>query len=66
MKLSFKEFFKKTVDDYKESQTPEAIKEKIEKEKLLMELDEVKEKRRKANEPKWNMRIGDKDERMDK
>jgi len=61
MKLSFKKWFKKTVEDYKKSQTPEEIKKKIEKEKLMRELEEEKAKRRKFKDDNFKLIIGGKE-----
>lgn len=43
---------------YRDSQTPEAIKKKIEKEKLLTELEIARKKRSELNKGKYNIRIG--------
>ena len=55
--MSFKKFLDKVIDDYKKSQTPKEIKKKIEKEKLLRELEEEKQKRREVLNKK-NLIIG--------
>lgn len=54
--MGFKDFIKKSIEKYKESQKPENIKKQIEKEKLLAELEEAKERRRKSKYKK--MEIG--------
>ena len=63
MMLSFKNFFRKIVDDYKESQKPENVKkrltEQIEVEKLKSKLDEQRKERHEANKDKWKITIGD-------